>query len=306
MRLPEKPKKPMLDLSRYMILVYGSKKIGKTMLCSQFPDVLFLTTEPGTKGMEIYEVETNDWETVLEAVDALEKEPDRFKTVAIDTADRFYDYCMDYVCLERGIEYPGTDEDGEADYGKSWRAVKQEFTSVINRILITGRGIIFTSHAKETTIRSKGGLKYDRIVPSMGSQARGVIEALVDIVLYAEYFRAKNTDGSPGATVKVLICQGDETVWAGTRKTAGKFPELLPLKLDGKEGYNTLARAFKGEDAGLNPQTLAPAQQTTEGAKNRLKDLKKKSREGGSELRKPEPKRQPVVKKKPAVKKIKK
>jgi hypothetical protein len=224
---------------------------------ASWPGVLFLSTEPGTKGLQIHEVPIGDWATLLGAVDALEKDKSsKFKTIVIDTVDLAYDMCLEHVCTNLMIPYPGEDSSGKEDWGKSWKAVKDEFTDAVSRILRSNRGLWFVSHAKERQIKTRGGEKYDRIGPSMGSQASRVIEALVDIFIYADYMR--DTDGN---VVRVLVCEGDETVWAGHRKTAGKFPPLLPLEEKG--GYETFVEAFNGEHEGIDPRTLASHRTTS-------------------------------------------
>lgn len=255
--LPDEPKPIEMDLSRYMILLYGREKIGKTTAFASFPDAIFLNTEPGAKGLSIYEFNSDkggitSWEVFLKAVDLL-MNSDRFKTVVIDTADRLYDMCMDYVCKVRNIEYPGRDSSGDEDFGKSWRAVRQEFLEPLVKLQQSKRGVCLTSHVKEDTIKTKNGDKYSAIRPSMGKQAREIIEATVDYFFYAEYMKDKN-----GATKRVLICQGDETIWAGHRAIEGlpEFPSFLPLERD---AYTVIHNAFLGKEPGLDPATLMPA-----------------------------------------------
>jgi len=258
MELPKKKKRADTDLAQYTGLIYGREKIGKTTFLSTFPDALFLTTEPGTKGLEIYEIPIKTWTDLLKAVKLLEND-NRFKTVIIDTIDNAYDLCLEYVCKRSGIEYPGEDERGKKDYGKSWKKIRMEFLRVINRILNTGRGLWFTSHVRETELNSRSGQRWDRIHPSMAGQARAVIEALVDMFIYAEYMRDKD-----GNTIRVLICQGDETVWAGHRQagTGKGLPPILPLNKE--DGYGVLNEAFKSGEGGLDPVSLKPAKETSE------------------------------------------
>ena len=218
--------------------------------------MLFLTTEPGTKGLYIFEYNADDggcreWGFIRAAVDMLEK-TDRFKCVCIDTVDRAYDMCLDWVCKERNIDYPGTDEYGQQDYGKSWKAVKGEFLSIVHRILQSGRGLYFTSHAREQEVKTRSGDKYTRIYPTMSSQARTVVEALVDFFFYGEYMRAPD-----GTTKRVLITEGDEVVWAGAREVGHTLPRFIPSTKRG--GYDILQAAFEGEDVGLDPETLLPS-----------------------------------------------
>ena len=260
--LPSEPKKPDTDPLHYTWLIYGREKIGKTTLMSSFPEAMFLSTEPGTKGLSIYEFNSEnggvtDWKILRAAVDLLEKNPGKFKTIVIDTADRAYDMCLDYVCAEWGIEYPGSDSGGEQDFGKSWRAVKQEFQEIVYRIIHSGRGVCFTSHAKEQDIKLKDGTRYTRVFPTMGAQSRAIIEALVDFFFFADYI--KDTDGN---TRRILICQGDDTIWAGARKgVCSTFPQFIPI--EEKNGYETIKAAFLGEYPGLDARTLKVAQTST-------------------------------------------
>ena len=264
--LPTKKKKPITSIETFTCCLYGREKIGKTTLASQWPEVLFLSTEPGTKGMEIYEFNhenggVKNWDLLIDAVDLLERTND-FKTIAIDTIDRAYDMCLDYVCTNLGVDYPGKSADGKEDFGKSWSKVKKEFLYQIHRIIQSGRGIIFVSHAKELEIKTRSGEKYTKIVPSMSNQARVVIEALVDLFFYAEYVKDIH-----GNNRRILVCEGDDTIWAGARKTGDiDFPQYLPL---GKEdGYDIIQAAFLGEDVGLDPAELFASKATSKTGKS--------------------------------------
>lgn len=270
--LPTAKKAPDRNVANYTILIHGREKIGKTTWAASFPDALFLMTEPGARGLEVFSFNAEDggvknWSIFRAAVSLLvEDGAQQFKTVVIDTVDRAYDLCMDWVCAQKHISHPGDDA-----YGKAWKAVKDEFQDQIHRILQAGYGLIFTSHAKELTIEERGGNKYTRIQPSMSGQARSVVEALVDFILYAEY--AKDQTGNQ---IRVLICQGDDTVTAGARSTpeGNDFPKILPLEASG--GYDTFLAAFNGEDVGLDPSTLLPSKQATETGKTYLKRAKVK------------------------------
>jgi hypothetical protein len=274
--LPASPKNIDPDLGNYITLIYGREKIGKSTLAASYPKALFLATEPGLRGLSVHSMNDDeggitDWGIFRTATELLLKQgPGQFNTIIVDTADRAYDMCLDWVCANRGVEYPGTDAQGKEDFGKSWRAVKNEFLEQIHALIQAGYGMVFTSHAKEVTIVSRSGEKYDRIYPSMSAQARTVIEALVDFFFYAEYVKDLN-----GNQCRVLICEGDETIWAGARETpGGSMPRFLPLQKKG--GYEIIQRAFNGDDVGLDPTTLIPSKASTKTGgeflkKNRLK-----------------------------------
>ena len=265
--LPTAPKPKDEDFSHYTTLLYGREKIGKTTVAASWPEAIFFCCEPGTKGLEVYELNhekggVKTWDIFREGVALLEKNPGRFQSVIVDTVDRAYDMCLDWVCKTRNIEYPGVDALGREDYGKSWRAVKQEFVSCIHRISQSGRGILFISHAKESDVESASGQKYTIIHPTYSGQAKNVVEALVDFIFYAEYIKAPD-----GSTQRILVCRGDECVRAGARQgIVADFPAFLPMKK--VDGYGVILRAFQGTEPGLDPKTLLPANNTTSVGKN--------------------------------------
>jgi len=260
--LPTTRKKADSSIQHYKGLLYGREKIGKTTLLSRAKDTLFLTTEPGTEGLEIFEITIDTWTDMMKAVRDLEEDKSRFQMIVVDTADRAYDKCLDKVCRDLGIDYPGENAEGSIDYGKSWRAVRMEFLKAMHRIIATGRGLWLTSHAKEEEIRPKGSRPFSRIYPSMSKQARQTIEAFVDIVLYAEKVR-----DSEGHVRRVLICEGDETVFAGARAPA-QFPPILPM--EAADGWSVIERGWLGQHPGLDPASLKPIEKVTSTASAKL------------------------------------
>jgi len=253
-----------------VFLVYGQEGIGKTTLLSQEPGVLFLTTEPGTRGMRIYENRITSWRQIKSLVKQLQA-TDRFPCVVLDTVDVAYDLCLDYVCQKLSIPYPGQDESGREDYGKSWKAVKKEFMSIVFALINSGRGVRFISHYTESEVQAKSGGKYTRIVPSMGKQARLILTALADFVFYCEKVRGPN-----GEVQRVIFTQGDETIFAKARRTAfGEFPAILPMPKEG--GYDVLVQGFRGKHPGLDPLTLQPARDTAKSSATFLTRLAHKA-----------------------------
>ena len=291
--LPMEPKQMERDMFKYTTLIYGREKVGKTTLAATYPKAIFLATEPGLRGLEVYAFNdegggVHNWDIFRAAVKALVKDKRKnFKTVVVDTVDRAYDYCLDWVCENRDIEYPGQDSSGKDDFGKSWRAVKQEFLEQIHDLVQSGYGIVFTSHAKEQTIRTRSGEKYDRIFPTMSNQARSVVEALVDFFFFVDY--AKDTDGND---LRIVVCRGDELLWAGARSTPGEkktknpFPAILPMDKD--IGFEILQRAFDGKEPGLDPVDIRATRLTSKvGSSYLTRERAKQNRmKGGTAIKK--------------------
>jgi len=266
--LPAERKEPERDIRRYLWLLYGREKIGKTTWFASWPDALFLATEPGVRGHKVFSYNSQDgdcksWEYVKAAADLLER-TDKFKTVVVDSIDRAYDMCMDWVCKNLNIDYPGRDEDGDEDFGKSWKLIKSEFLTVFNRIAGTGRGVCFTSHSVEQQTKDSSGEKYVRVFPSMSKQARKVVEAWVNIFFYVDYVRPP---GGKGEAQRVIITQGDDLIWAGTQNLGLEFdlPRFIPMTKKG--GYEIMKAAFREEDVGLDPKTLLPARTSSKAVK---------------------------------------
>jgi hypothetical protein len=258
--LPSEPETACKDFLLYATLIYGRPGIGKTTWAASFPDAIILPCERVCKGIEAFVFNAKgggvtSWDVFTSAIDLLERNPDRFRTVVVDTIDALYNMCLEYVCMKEGIDYPK-----ENDFGKSWKKISREFTSQMDRLWATGRGIVFISHAKEVEIQSHSGMKFTRIQPTMSGQAYQFIKAKTDFVLYAEYYRDAN--GNP---IRILITGGDDVVDA---KSAGNLPRFLPFRRE--DGVQTIVRAFAGENVGIDPAKLRAGLQTSKGGTNLL------------------------------------
>lgn len=231
LKLPTEKTKPRTSLSDYTILLYGREKIGKTTFAAQFPDVLFLETEPGTRALSVFSQPIVDWTMFVQAVKALEGDK-RFKTVVIDTADNLYDMCLRSVCRKKGIDHPADEE-----YGSGWSAVRKEFVAWNTRLVHQGRGVIWTSHETDKGIKKRGGEETTRICPTLSGQGRKALEAMVDIMVYYGYEDDE----------RFLMVRGSETITAGNR-LENRFPEArIAAGSSPAEAYARFVKAFQGE-----------------------------------------------------------
>lgn len=231
MALPLKKSTPVESLSQYLILIYGKPGIGKTTLAAQFEDPYFLMFEAGAKALSLYQDKINSWKRFLKKIKELESEPDRFKTVVLDTYARAYELCMEYVCADMGIDHPT-----DAGYGKAWNAVDREFTSAMSRLSLSGRGTILICHSTEKEIEQPDGSERQMIVPDATKQAMKFLDRSVD--LYAYYYYAKN--GRPWIRIK-----GTEEVIAKNR-IDGHFEGISKFEAgnSAREAYRNFMKAF--------------------------------------------------------------
>lgn len=229
--LPKERNVPNELIGDYSLLLYGREKIGKTSFAAEFPDAFFLMCEPGGKDLEIFSREVKDWKSFTGYIDLLEKNPGKFKTVVVDTADRCYKLCEEAVHKKMLIKHAS-----EGDFGTGWSMPKEEFARQIIRLLQLGRGVIFTSHATEKEIKSRSGSKYDRVVPTMSKQAREVLEPIVDIWAYMEYGEGED---------RQLHLRGDSHLAAGHRlQNHFKGVDQIPMGKTAKDAYTNFVAAF--------------------------------------------------------------
>ena len=241
--LPTEKSEPKSEIGDYIILLFGEKKIGKTMLSAQFPDAIHAMWEPGGKALEIYQSEFADWGTFKKAVKKLRSDT-RFKTVVIDTVDLAFKAADAYACSKLAIEDPADEESGNG-----WRAIRKEFERQIHRLISAGKGVIFISHATEREIKTRRGSSSHRMVSTMPRQAAEIIEGLVDVWAYFSY------DGKD----RVLVIGGDEDVTAGHRLSGrcmwnGEPIRKIPMGKSAEQGYKNFVDAFNNE---FNPDPEA-------------------------------------------------
>ena len=236
MSLPKKKSEILNDLKEYVILIFGIPKVGKTTLAAQFDDPLFLSLEPGTKSLSVYRTEIKKWKNFTETIEELEKEKDRFKTVVIDTFAKLHDLCLEGVCKELGVDHPA-----DAPYGKGFNMVDQEFNKWMNRLTLSGRGIVLLCHEDSKDIEQKDGSVLTMLIPKASKQARDYINRCVDLVSY--YYFGK--DGK-----RYIRVQGTNDIMAGNR-IDGHFKDISKFFVgnSAKEAYQTFLKAFNNTSA---------------------------------------------------------
>jgi hypothetical protein len=246
--LPTEATKPVTELGKQTILLYGSPKLGKSSFASKAPGSLFFECEPGLNHLEVFKVPTYSWEAFLEACKLVAKGDHNFKTIVIDTIDNAFKMCSDYVCAKHGIEY-----EGDMGHGKGWALVKNEWHRVLTRLASLPYGLIMISHAIDKTIETRTG-EYTKTTPSLPYRARNVVLGLVDIILFGDSIAKKDAAGN--VTIeRVVRTKPHPTYEAGDR--TGRLPELLPLD------YEQFMKAFNSPARGSETGTGSAAKSST-------------------------------------------
>lgn len=232
MPLPTKISEKCNDLSKQIILIYGRPKIGKSTLCSKFPDALFLATEPGLNHLEVFKISITNWESFLLACKDLSEGNHEFKTVIIDTADNLITYCADYICRINDLHHVS-----EMDHNMGWHLVTTELNRALVKLSSLPYGLVLVSHAKQIEVKTKTA-KYDRFTIDIGGKNAKVILNMMDIILFMD------SDVKDGKEIGVVRTK-PSLHWEGGDKSK-LLPENIEFPPDKPEAvYEVIKNAFK-------------------------------------------------------------
>lgn len=229
MTLPTEKTPIVTDLSKKIILLYGTKKVGKTEFASNFPDVLFLCGEKGQGSTESYQLEINCWEDLERAYHDLREVEHPFKTIAMDTIEMIYGYCEDYVCREAGEKYI---TEGTLGYGKGRDRVNKKMRNMLTALSNLSYGLVIISHSREVDIIDNTG-DYTKVVPGLYTNGKkstvsdpcSFVVGMADLILYCCVITKPNDEGQDVST-HLIKTRPNKYYEAGCRM---ELPPVLPL-----------------------------------------------------------------------------
>lgn len=262
MTLPTEKTAPALSPARIKALLYGPPKIGKSTFASKInPEhTLFIATEPGLGSLDVFQVPCRNWLEFRSIGGELAENPQHYEVVAVDTVDELYRMCSDYVCGELGIKHPS-----DADYGKGWSAVADEFRLRVGKLAALNLGVWFISHAEDREVKKKVGTK-TVTQPSLSGQARKFLTGFVDFIFLATW------EGDEEGDVRILHTEGAEHHEAGGRIPEGAVPLPDPLPLDAVELRKAMAISFPATKPPAKPaEKKAPAKDKAKAEKKGTK-----------------------------------
>lgn len=204
------PHKVSRDLSGYITYVYGAEKSGKTTFASNMPAPLILAFERGYNALPgVMAQDITSWGEMKQVVRDL-KRPEvkaRFKSIAVDTVDIAGGLCEKYICAQNGV-----DALSSIPYGQGWTLVKKEFEDVFRTIIQLGYAVVFISHSKDKTFKTKTGVEYNQIVPTCPSSYNNIAKDMADIYAYADKYTENNE-----AKVRLILRSPDNSAETGCR-----------------------------------------------------------------------------------------
>jgi len=237
-QLPTQKTQIKTDLRDLIVFIYGQWKFGKTTWCAQAENALFLSTEPGTSAVSVFEISITQWEQFYETYNLLFPGNHQFKTVVMDTVDNAYKMCEEFICKLYGVKTIN-----EIPWGKGTKYVLDEFKKVILMFSYLPSGLYLTSHTAIEQIAERSGIisKTVSSIPSgkinkHGAREEGVreiISKLADFILFCDY----DTIISDGKieNSRVLRCVSGKDYDGGSR-----YPMPATIPLD----YNIFVQEF--------------------------------------------------------------
>lgn len=256
MILPTTKTVPTVSLSSFTTLVYGKPKIGKSTFAAGFPDAVFLDCEGGLQSLETFRVSIFTWVDFVGACSELAKGEHPFKTVIIDTVDQAFQRCREHVLGRLGIRH-----ESDADIGKGWDLVTNEFARTLASLALLPYGLVLISHAQEKEFKTRTG-KQIKQVPTLPGRTGRIVLGMADIVLYADHEVSEAVKGVQTET-RVLRTKPTNYYDAGDR--TGFLPESIPLDFQTfADTFATAAKLKLEEQRAGNTARSAPASATTE------------------------------------------
>jgi hypothetical protein len=249
---------PSARLCDYTWMLYGAPGIGKTTFAAE-GDYLLLAFERGYTAMEANAIDltsahhpdpqaTPDAKTTwkrasvwarfgltIQQIVALDRLP--WAGVCLDTVDQAYLACQELVCAERDWAHP---DDG-GDYGKGYAAINQTFQGRITTLIRHGVPLGFTSHSRSRGFSGRGGVKFDKIIPTLPPSAAKWVIGICDLVLFA--------DAVPGPDGKALRVAHTQPSFRFDAKARGRrgTPLPTPLLLDFASFARVFAQTMQGQ-----------------------------------------------------------
>jgi len=230
--LPTEVSQKVNDLGKQIILIYGRPKIGKSTLCSKFPDALFLATEPGLNHLEVFKQPIRNWAEFMAACKDVAEGKHKFKTIVVDTIDALIPLLQTYIEEQNSVDYIG-----DLPHGKGWFLATSELRRVLNKLTMLPYGLILVSHAKQEEIETKTA-KYKRFSIDIGGKNQNAILNLMDIILFMD------SEMKDGEEVGMMRTKPSLYWEAGDKSKL--LPESIEFPPDKPEVvYEVIKKAFK-------------------------------------------------------------
>ena len=242
-------------------LVYGQPGLGKSTLALSTQDPVLFDFDGGIQrvngAFQCPTLQVQNWTEVLQALQELEKEPNDFKTIVIDTAGKMLDYMSTYIIQQ---DNRLGKRDGSLTL-QGFGARKIMFINFLKRVSMMGKHVIFVAHERE---EKDGDIRIVR--PEIGGSSAGDLIKELDLVGYMqaignkrtiswtpqEKFYAKNTCNLPPMQeIPVIIDSQGKIIGHNDfmSKIFENYDNYLKQESNTRKEYDELISEIEGEVA---------------------------------------------------------
>lgn len=238
------------------VVIYGTEGIGKSTLASQFPKPLFIDTEGSTSNMDVKRLDKpTSWTMLMNQIAFVKANPDKFKTLVIDTIDWAESLAIESVCAQHGKR--GIEDFG---YGNGYTYVREEFGRLLNKLqelVDIGINVVLTAHSQLRKFEQpdeEGA--YDRYELKLGkktsSQTAPVVKEWCDLLLFCNYktmVMTSETKKKKATGGKRVMYTTHHPAWDAKNRFG--LPDELPME------YAAIAHIFESSQP-KSVETVTP------------------------------------------------
>jgi hypothetical protein len=218
------------------MMVFGRVGTGKTRFCSKAPKTCFISTEPGAEFSGAPFIDCPTWHQFILIVREIYEQRKagtlQYNSFVIDIVDNLQAACRDYVCKEKGLDYPP-----ENDRGKTWTQITRLWKEGIGKLMrmVDVRFISHTTQMKDENMLASGmKQEVDIFVPTFtGNKAAQYLDGILNAV----GFCTKQADGQ-----HVITFKSRPKIGAKDRTDVLTYLDEIPIGL--KDGWQTVAKAY--------------------------------------------------------------
>lgn len=239
--MPKAALSPSKNLTDYTLLIAGTKKIGKTSFCAQFPNHIILEFETGNaKHLNCRYVDVPTHKDAQEVLQFLEKNPNYCSTIIVDNVQALYELFVEKITNDLKVNDPS-----EKAHGAAWGTIGRRFSEYLNRLQGMGKGVIYTAHTKTKYYTNINGVEVSKLETNLGSRAHEMMYRNTQFWGVMAYGKGKNAE-------REMVIAGDEITSAGHGfKDHFKLcNRVIPMGKSPEEAYSNFIKAWNNEPIG--------------------------------------------------------